>query len=130
MTEETPEGSVISEFPITPEVAGIPCPTIGEISRPADNDLTGKEEIEKIREKNRHEEEMARYGLFGKLFGTESNSSKNITFSILIIILVLIFTLSVLSPMANLDKNFIKEMFDIYIPLVTLAFGYFFGKQN
>ena len=85
--------------------------------------------IEYLKEQHRHESEMARYGWFGKIFGTEENSSKTITFVLLVIILFMWFAICVISIWFPLIKFPAKEIFEILIPLITLAFGYFFGKK-
>lgn len=102
----------------------------GEIKVPQDNNLTGEEDIEKVREQHRHEEKMTEYGAFGKYFGTEVNSSKNLTFTIVLAILVMIFSISLLTPSAKFDNDFIIKLFEMVLPIITLAFGYFFGKQD
>lgn len=95
------------------------------------NGLSTEElDFEKQKETHRHEREMTRYGSFGKIFGTEDNSSKALTFTIICIVLVIFSFLSLVSKCLVSSQEFIIKMFELIIPLITLAFGYFFGKQN
>lgn len=86
-------------------------------------------EFKKIREEHRHEFSMIKYGSFGKIFGSEENSSKNLTFTILSLILIIWFILSIISIWTPCLINSATKMFEIIIPIITLAFGYFFGKK-
>ncbi len=77
-----------------------------------------------------HDENKTQYGQLGTLFGTEKNASKNITFVILFIIL-LIFCILIfwVDECKTASHVFILNLLDKLLPLFTLAFGYFFGKQ-
>lgn len=77
-----------------------------------------------------HDENKTQYGQLGTLFGTEKNASKNITFMILFIIL-LIFCILIFwtDECKTASHSFILKLLDKLLPLFTLAFGYFFGKQ-
>lgn len=76
-----------------------------------------------------HEENKTQFGLLGRLFGTEKNASKNITFTILFFIVLLICILLFIGEDSKNTHNFILNIMDKLLPLFTLAFGYFFGKQ-
>lgn len=77
-----------------------------------------------------HEENKAQYGWLSKIFGTEKNASKNITFVILLVIIVLFCCLMGCISEKTPEKNkLILDIIQELIPLFTLGFGYFFGKQ-
>lgn len=77
-----------------------------------------------------HNENKTQYGLLGNFFGTEKNASKNITFSVLFIILLIICVLIFWTDECKINSHsFILNLLDKLLPLFTLAFGYFFGKQ-
>lgn len=77
-----------------------------------------------------HDENKIQFGLLGSLFGTEKNASKNITFCILLIILIVIIILIFWVEESQMEsQNFILSLWDKLLPIFTLAFGYFFGKQ-
>lgn len=77
-----------------------------------------------------HAENKTQYGYMSKFFGTEKNASKNITFTVLFLIMFIFFCLSgcVREDTPNTNK-FLFEVVKELLPLFTLAFGYFFGKQ-
>lgn len=77
-----------------------------------------------------HEETKWQYGWFSNLFGTERNASKNITFTLLLIILIIFFVLAPFIEEKTSAKNkLILDIIKELLPLFTLGFGYFFGKQ-
>lgn len=88
-----------------------------------------KFELEKIREKHHHEQSMIQYGIFGHIFGAEENSSKNLTFVLLLFILKLWFIICLITIFAKELSETAFKMFEILIPLITLSLGYFFGKK-
>ena len=87
------------------------------------------ERLEYTKEEHAHEREMAKYGYFGKIFGAEENSSKAITFVILLVILTMWFALILWIPFLPAAQDIAVKLFELIIPLITLAFGYFFGKK-
>lgn len=95
--------------------------------------VTGKISNENIANKAMdymHDENKIQYGWLGNFFGTEKNASKNITFTILLIILLIFIVLMFWADNSNLiTHSFILNLLDKLLPLFTLAFGYFFGKQ-
>lgn len=76
-----------------------------------------------------HEENKTHYGWLGKFFGTEKNASKNITFTILTFLIVLILIMLLIQEQSTNTHAFVLNLLDKLLPLFTLAFGYFFGKQ-
>lgn len=86
-------------------------------------------ELARLKEKNRHEEDMIKYGRFGLIFGAEENSSKALTFTLTLIILLIWAVIIIISiwsvDLIDRATNFFKTI----IPIITLAFGYFFGKK-
>jgi hypothetical protein len=95
--------------------------------------ITGKISNENIAHKAMdyiHDEIKAQYGILGKFFGTEKNASKNITFIILAFILLIFCILMFWADYCKIiTHSFILCLLDKLLPLFTLAFGYFFGKQ-
>lgn len=93
------------------------------------NRASNEETIRKINEYI-HSENKIQYGWLGNFFGTEKNASKNITFIILAIILFIFCILMFWADFCNIiTHSFILSLLDKLLPLFTLAFGYFFGKQ-
>ena len=86
-------------------------------------------EIKKLQEANKHEQEMVKYGLFGKVFGAEENSSKAITFTVIAIILLFWIAICVVSVFHSEVKDIFIDTFKVITPIITLAFGYLFGKK-
>ena len=77
-----------------------------------------------------HEENNTQYGQLARLFGTEKNASKNITFTLLTLILV-VYVILILWVNEDKEKSqaFVINLFEQLLPLFTLVFGYLFGKQ-
>lgn len=69
-------------------------------------------------------------GWLGKIFGDEKISSKNITafFCGILLIGVIVFSLVIYSKDSS-DKNFISQLWDYVLPIITLSLGYLFGKN-
>ena len=86
-------------------------------------------EIKKLQEANKHEQEMVKYGWFGKVFGAEENSSKAITFTVIAIILLFWVAICVISIFHSEVKDIFIDTFKVITPIITLAFGYLFGKK-
>lgn len=96
-------------------------PFISKVS----NDDSIKKLIEII-----HDENKTQYGWLSCFFGTEKNASKNITFTLLLII-VIVFCILIFWVNESNEKSqtFVINLFEKIVPLITLAFGYLFGKQ-
>lgn len=95
------------------------------ITNRASNEETVQKIIDYI-----HDENKTQYGWLGNVFGTEKNASKNITFSILFFILLVLCILIFWTDECKINSHsFILNLLDKLLPLFTLAFGYFFGKQ-
>lgn len=72
---------------------------------------------------------MVKYGWFGKVFGSEENSSKAITFTVLLLILLIWFIFCWGSVFYTDVKEIFIDTFKVITPIITLAFGYLFGKK-
>ena len=104
--------------------------TAAEIQKPSQPcSRFSNDRLEYTKEEHAHEREMAKYGYFGKIFGAEENSSKAITFVILLVILSMWFALTLWIPFLPAAQDIEVKLFELIIPLITLAFGYFFGKK-
>lgn len=68
-------------------------------------------------------------GLFGKLFGCGESSSKNIALVICILLLLGATIISCIAYFNNADVEFIGNIWNKVIPVVTLSLGYIFGKH-
>lgn len=100
------------------------------ISNLSDKKIASNEEaLKRLQEANRHEKDMVKYGWFGKLFGAEENSSKAITFTILTTIIIIWAAICILAIFFPKVKEIFIETFNVLTPIVTLAFGYLFGKK-
>lgn len=69
-------------------------------------------------------------GLIGNLFGSSDNSSKNIAAIICLILLFAVIAMSCLVYCLDRDKDFISTLWQIVMPVITLALGYIFGKRG
>lgn len=85
--------------------------------------------LEKLKEEHRHQIDMLKYGWFGKLFGAEENSSKALTFTLVFFILLVWLAVTILTIWFPDTKGPAIELFKEITPVLTLAFGYFFGKK-
>lgn len=86
--------------------------------------------LKELSEELKHELKMTKYGKFGTIFGAEENSSMILTFSLLLIILVMYFAICIISVWQTFVKIPAIEIFQILTSLITLTFGYFLGKKN
>lgn len=86
-------------------------------------------ELERLRETHRHEIDMIKYGWFGKMFGSEENSSKALTFTLTLLILCFWLIIVIASIWVTDLAERASDFFKVIIPVITLAFGYFFGKK-
>lgn len=96
-------------------------------------DNSHRERIEK--ERHDHEKEMRdkELGMLGRLFGHSDNSSKNITFVILLILVLVSSALIVLvycRPPRDCEAHHIELIWNSLIPVITLALGYLFGAHR
>lgn len=65
-------------------------------------------------------------GFIGKIFGSGSNSLINISGLILLISVIAIILFSIYGPETDYFTR--KDFFQYFLSLVTLIFGYIFGK--
>lgn len=87
---------------------------------------------EKILDKQqKYDLEKFRIGLgrLGRFFGHEDNSSKNITFVILIVLVVIVSVLTWCFFENNQLSEFVKLLWTQLFPIITLSLGYLFGKK-
>lgn len=70
-------------------------------------------------------------GWLGKFFGTSDNGARNIALTIMILLIIGATVLSCCIYCSNYpDKDFITNIWNWVIPIITLALGYIFGKNN
>lgn len=77
----------------------------------------------------KNEQLKIKIGHIGRLLGCEENASKNITAFICGVLLVTLLILSITVYLC--EKNFdpVMSLWEKVIPIMTLAFGYLFGKN-
>lgn len=68
-------------------------------------------------------------GWFGRLFGSQENSSRNITGIICLSFVAGATLISFIVYFFKDDIVFIKEMWEVICPIITLSLGYLFGKK-
>lgn len=73
------------------------------------------------------DKELGRIGLF---FGTAENSSKNISALICFLLLSAIIVMSGIVYYLDKDKDFIGNLWQMILPVITLSLGYIFGKRE
>lgn len=101
-----------------------------QISNVSDKKNASNEDaLKRLQENNKHEKDMVKYGWFGKVFGAEENSSKALTFTIIVIILFIWAAICVLAIFYPVVKQTFIDSFKILTPIITLTFGYLFGKK-
>lgn len=80
-----------------------------------------------------HENELKNkeIGWLGKFFGSENNSARNMAITVIILVILgaMSFSICVLFN-SQLDNALIKEVWNLVVPIITLALGYIFGKNN
>lgn len=105
-------------------------------------ELQNVHEQVQLKEQHEHEERMAEMqyqheaklnnqalGWFGRMFGSQENSSRNIT-GIICLSFVAGATLTSLVVYFCKDNTvFVKEMWEVICPIITLSLGYLFGKK-
>lgn len=70
-------------------------------------------------------------GRLGRFFGKDTNSSKNIAFTILTILLVLGLAFAILQIFIYFNPSgFVEKYWEQLFPIITLTMGYIFGKNN
>lgn len=94
------------------------------------------EKMEQIKNKSeddqrKHEKEMGdqALGWFGRLFGSKENSSRNITGAICLSFTAGATLVSLIVYFSKDDTEFVKGMWEIIYPIITLSLGYLFGKR-
>lgn len=85
-----------------------------------------------LKEKNyKHEQATINLNLgwFGRCFGSKDNASRNITGVICLTFIIGATLISLLVYFIKDDLTFIKHMWGIVSPIITLSLGYLFGKK-
>lgn len=82
-------------------------------------------ELENKYELNRIKKEL---GFMGQFFGKAENSSKNITASICLVLLIMALILSCILY-GNEDTITMEKLWETIFPIITLSLGYLFGKK-
>ena len=68
-------------------------------------------------------------GWFGRLFGSQENSSRNITAAICILLTAGVSIISCIVYFCKDDISFVAKMWGGLFPIITLSLGYLFGKK-
>ena len=98
-----------------------------------------EERMEQIRndskdkvERRKHEKEMGgqALGWFGRLFGSKENSSRNITGAICLSFTAGATLVSLIVYFCKEDLIFVKYMWGVTSPIITLSLGYLFGHKR
>lgn len=105
-------------------------------------ELRNTHEQVQLKEQHEHEERMAdkKYlheanlndqalGWFGQIFGSQENSSRNITGIICLSFIAGATLISLIVYFCKEDTGFVKKMWEVICPIVTLSLGYLFGKK-
>jgi len=95
-----------------------------------------------LKEQHGHEERMAEMqyqheanlnnqalGWFGRMFGSQENSSRNITGIICLSFVAGATLTSLIVYFCKDDTAFVKKMWEVICPIITLSLGYLFGKK-
>ncbi len=79
-----------------------------------------------------HEKDMANQALgwFGRIFGAKENSSRNITGLICLSFVIGATLVSLLVYFCKEDLIFVKYMWGVTSPIITLSLGYLFGHKR
>ena len=108
------------------------------------NQTTGdvKQQLQSLKEEHSYQKEIKameikhsevvlekELGKIGKLFGGNHHAARNITITIVFILLLVVGFLSSIAYFYNYDKEFALSIIKDVIPVVTLALGYMFGKK-
>lgn len=105
-------------------------------------ELQNTHEQAQLKEQHLHEERMTdkKYqheaninnqalGRFGRLFGSQENASRNITGIICLSFIAGATLVSLIEYFCNNDTQFVKNMWEVICPIITLSLGYLFGKN-
>ena len=92
-------------------------------------DHSHEAEMQKLDNERLATEQTKELGWIGKIFGGEKNSSKNITATINICLLLGATAVSLAVYFSEQDKEFVKAIWGGVLPIVTLSLGYLFGKK-
>lgn len=80
-----------------------------------------------------HENELKNkeIGFLGKFFGSSDNAARNMAMTVIMIVIVgaTVFSIVVLL-ISSFDKHLISQVWNSIVPIITLALGYIFGKNN
>lgn len=68
-------------------------------------------------------------GWFGRMFGSQENSSRNITGIICLSFVAGATLTSLIVYFCKEDTAFMKKMWEVICPIITLSLGYLFGKK-
>lgn len=88
-------------------------------------------ELSRLDKDNAHTQELEKnkLDLVGKLFGTGDNSSKNITATICILLIIGGSAISLYAYVEKNDKDLATSIWGVIAPIITLSLGYIFGKK-
>lgn len=105
-------------------------------------ELQNAHEQVQLKEQHEHEERMAdmqyrheanlnnqALGCFGRIFGSQENSSRNITGIICLSFVAGATLTSLIVYFCKEDTAFVKKMWEVICPIITLSLGYLFGKK-
>lgn len=80
-----------------------------------------------------HENELKNkeIGFLGKFFGSSDNAAKNMAFTVILLVVLgaTVFSICILFN-STLDNSLISKVWNSIVPIITLALGYIFGKNN
>lgn len=90
-------------------------------------------QLQMQQQQHNHENELKNkeIGWLGKFFGSENNSDRNMAITVIVTVIsgATLFSICVLFN-TELNNSLIKEVWSSVVPIVTLALGYIFGKNN
>ena len=105
-------------------------------------ELQNAHEQVQLKEQHEHEERMAdmqyrheanlnnqALGCFGRIFGSQENSSRNITGIICLSFVAGATLTSLIVYFCKEDTAFVKKMWEVICPIITLSLGYLFGNK-
>lgn len=80
-----------------------------------------------------HENELKNkeIGFLGKFFGSSDNAARNMAITVIFFVVLGAtgFSICVLFNQ-SFDKSLISQVWSTIVPIITLALGYIFGKNN
>ena len=90
-------------------------------------------QLQMQQQQHSHENELKNkeIGWLGKFFGSENNSARNMAITVIVLVIsgATLFSICVLLN-SQLNNVLIKEVWSSIVPIITLALGYIFGKNN